>query len=200
MAVRRHHLLHWTPPVIIISLHIIHQTGSGKTHTMEGGVDRTDAEACGMIPRAVFTLFDALDAEDIVDYDMQVSHLEIYNEQLRDLLIEDPFLRLLTTQSQSQRHAAATQSASPTASGNVTTNDVPNAFFGTRQHRAAAAGIAGTAPSRSGRGVAPAAAAHAQNGPSGLRVEEDSLHAMHVRGLSSIAVHSAEEIFEVTGN
>jgi kinesin family protein C1 len=72
------------------------QTGSGKTFTMEGpakakaGSD-VQGERCGMIPRAVNQIFEAsqnLKAQGW-DFELTAQFLEIYNEQLRDLLTED---------------------------------------------------------------------------------------------------------------
>lgn len=69
------------------------QTGTGKTHTMEGRRDedmvgiqeRRLAENAGIIPRAVKQVFDHL--RSITDeHSVRVSHLELYNEQLTDLL------------------------------------------------------------------------------------------------------------------
>lgn len=69
------------------------QTGTGKTHTMEGrrdedmvGIQETRlAENAGIIPRAVKQVFDHL--RSITDeHSVRVSHLELYNEQLTDLL------------------------------------------------------------------------------------------------------------------
>lgn len=69
------------------------QTGTGKTHTMEGARDedmvefeeRRLAENAGIIPRAVKQVFDHL--RSITDeHSVRVSHLELYNEQLTDLL------------------------------------------------------------------------------------------------------------------
>ncbi|KAI0566521.1 Kinesin-related protein [Gracilaria domingensis] len=69
------------------------QTGTGKTHTMEGRRDadmtevaeRRLAENAGIIPRAVKQIFDHL--RSLTDeHSVRVSHLELYNEQLTDLL------------------------------------------------------------------------------------------------------------------
>lgn len=69
------------------------QTGTGKTHTMEGRRDadmvdfeeRRLADNAGIIPRAVKQVFDHL--RSITDeHSVRVSHLELYNEQLTDLL------------------------------------------------------------------------------------------------------------------
>ncbi|KAJ6842801.1 kinesin-like protein KIN-5B [Iris pallida] len=64
------------------------QTGTGKTYTMEGGMKckgpELPAEA-GVIPRAVRHIFDTLEARK-ADYSMQVTFLELYNEEITDLL------------------------------------------------------------------------------------------------------------------
>ena len=58
------------------------QTGSGKTFTMVG----TDKEP-GVIPRAIRRLFAILkEREKDYDYQICLSILEVYNEQVRDLL------------------------------------------------------------------------------------------------------------------
>ncbi|XP_006653984.1 kinesin-like protein KIN-5A [Oryza brachyantha] len=71
------------------------QTGTGKTYTMEGGGTRktrngelpTDA---GVIPRAVRQIFDILEAQ-CAEYSMKVTFLELYNEEITDLLApEEP--------------------------------------------------------------------------------------------------------------
>lgn len=77
------------------------QTGSGKTFTMQGGLDvchdpckhgsspidaRDRVETLGIIPRAVHTIFREGDAGGGRRYWVYVSHMEIYNERLFDLL------------------------------------------------------------------------------------------------------------------
>lgn len=70
------------------------QTGSGKTYTMEGPTNANpeifvaDAQKKGVIPRAVEQIFASVERlkECGWDYTVQVSFLEVYNEQLRDLL------------------------------------------------------------------------------------------------------------------
>ncbi|XP_032789035.2 carboxy-terminal kinesin 2 [Daphnia magna] len=62
------------------------QTGSGKTFTMEGGA--AGSESDGMIPRSVRLIFaacESLKSKGWV-YKIEASFLEIYNEQIRDLL------------------------------------------------------------------------------------------------------------------
>ncbi|XP_043713441.1 kinesin-like protein KIN-5B [Telopea speciosissima] len=69
------------------------QTGTGKTYTMEGGMKtkgggELSADA-GVIPRAVRQIFDTLEAQK-ADYSMKVTFLELYNEEITDLLaLED---------------------------------------------------------------------------------------------------------------
>ena len=60
------------------------QTGTGKTHTMEGDV--SDPEQKGVIPRAVEEIFDQLRTAKYSASAVSASYLEIYNEELRDLL------------------------------------------------------------------------------------------------------------------
>lgn len=60
---------------------------SGKTHTMTG--DAADVALMGIIPRAAGALFDrAYNFKDGIDYKFTVTFIEIYNEQIRDLLNE----------------------------------------------------------------------------------------------------------------
>ena len=60
------------------------QTGTGKTHTMEGSLN--DEEQKGVIPRSVDAIFDMLKDPMYSKYSVSVSYLEIYNEELSDLL------------------------------------------------------------------------------------------------------------------
>ena len=64
------------------------QTGTGKTHTMEG--DLSDPQQHGVIPRSAAAIFEALKNPEYTDTNIYCSFLEIYNEQLSDLLVEDP--------------------------------------------------------------------------------------------------------------
>ncbi|KVH99960.1 Kinesin, motor domain-containing protein [Cynara cardunculus var. scolymus] len=76
------------------------QTGTGKTYTMEGGMrnkifqsGELPAEA-GVIPRAVRQIFDTLEAQN-ADYSMKVTFLELYNEEIVDLLAAEDYSRAL---------------------------------------------------------------------------------------------------------
>lgn len=63
------------------------QTGTGKTHTMEG--DLSDVQQHGVIPRSAAAIFDALGKNpNYVSSDVYCSLLEIYNEELSDLLVD----------------------------------------------------------------------------------------------------------------
>ncbi|XP_041985135.1 kinesin-like protein Klp61F [Aricia agestis] len=66
------------------------QTGTGKTHTMvgEAAADETTWQSdplAGIIPRALSQLFDELRLSN-TEYTVRVSYLELYNEELFDLL------------------------------------------------------------------------------------------------------------------
>ncbi|PWA85208.1 P-loop containing nucleoside triphosphate hydrolases superfamily protein [Artemisia annua] len=64
------------------------QTGTGKTYTMEGGGRKKNGEFpsdAGVIPRAVKQIFDILEAQS-AEYSMKVTFLELYNEEITDLL------------------------------------------------------------------------------------------------------------------
>ncbi|KAH9701008.1 kinesin-like protein KIN-5D [Citrus sinensis] len=69
------------------------QTGTGKTYTMEGGARKKNGEFpsdAGVIPRAVKQIFDILEAQH-AEYSMKVTFLELYNEEISDLLaLEEP--------------------------------------------------------------------------------------------------------------
>ncbi|XP_078179140.1 kinesin-like protein KIN-5A isoform X1 [Carex rostrata] len=71
------------------------QTGTGKTYTMEGGGSRKIKNGdfpsdAGVIPRAVRLIFDILEAQ-CAEYSMKVTFLELYNEEITDLLApEEP--------------------------------------------------------------------------------------------------------------
>ena len=64
-----------------------HYLGTGKTHTMEG--DLASPENYGVIPRAAEHIFDKINDPSYISSAVLISCLEIYNEELRDLLTED---------------------------------------------------------------------------------------------------------------
>jgi len=61
------------------------QTGTGKTHTMEGEIG-ADLESEGIIPRSAREIFRRLEHEKYLESEVFCSYLEIYNEELSDLL------------------------------------------------------------------------------------------------------------------
>ncbi|KAF8742042.1 Kinesin protein, partial [Rhizoctonia solani] len=68
------------------------QTGTGKTYTMQGDLSPTltgnpSADA-GIIPRTLHKLFMHLE-NNVPDYSVKVSFVELYNEELRDLLASE---------------------------------------------------------------------------------------------------------------
>ncbi|KAI9196327.1 hypothetical protein LWI28_022970 [Acer negundo] len=67
------------------------QTGTGKTYTMEGGARKKNGEFpsdAGVIPRAVKQIFDILESQS-AEYSMKVTFLELYNEEISDLLAQE---------------------------------------------------------------------------------------------------------------
>ncbi|KAL8553894.1 hypothetical protein ACS0TY_002239 [Phlomoides rotata] len=65
------------------------QTGSGKTFTMTGPKELTK-ESLGVNYRALGDLFQISEQrKDTTDYELSVQMMEIYNEQVRDLLVTD---------------------------------------------------------------------------------------------------------------
>ncbi|XP_002027584.2 osmotic avoidance abnormal protein 3 isoform X1 [Drosophila persimilis] len=62
------------------------QTGCGKTHTMQGDGSAKDGYNCGIIPRCFEHIFETISMATNIRYLALVSYLEIYNENIRDLL------------------------------------------------------------------------------------------------------------------
>ncbi|CAK6433918.1 unnamed protein product [Pipistrellus nathusii] len=63
------------------------QTGSGKTYTIGGGhvASVVDGQK-GIIPRAIQEIFQNISENPSTDYKIKVSYIEVYKEELRDLL------------------------------------------------------------------------------------------------------------------
>lgn len=67
------------------------QTGSGKTHTMGTAFDGSLDENVGVIPRAMHDIFERINKlSDTYDFVVKCSFMELYQEQLYDLLADKP--------------------------------------------------------------------------------------------------------------
>ncbi|XP_068523052.1 kinesin-like protein KIF27 isoform X2 [Anas acuta] len=63
------------------------QTGSGKTYTIGGGhIASVSEDEKGIIPRAIQELFQHISENHNIDFRVKVSYIEVYKEELRDLL------------------------------------------------------------------------------------------------------------------
>ncbi|XP_068637848.1 kinesin-like protein KIN-5D isoform X1 [Aristolochia californica] len=78
------------------------QTGTGKTYTMEGGGRKAKngdfPSEAGVIPRAVRQIFDILEAQN-AEYSMKVTFLELYNEEISDLLAPEETFKFIDDKS-----------------------------------------------------------------------------------------------------
>lgn len=86
------------------------QTGTGKTYTMSG--DMTDtlgmlSDEAGIIPRVLQQLFTKLELDD-TEHCVKVSFIELYNEELRDLLSVEESAKLKIYDDASRRGHAGT--------------------------------------------------------------------------------------------
>ena len=86
------------------------QTGTGKTFTMEGC--REPPELAGILPRTFQWIFSACEAAKVAEPEgsnaeflVRASYLEIYNEEIRDLLAKDHKKRLELKESVDQVRA-----------------------------------------------------------------------------------------------
>lgn len=67
------------------------QTGTGKTYTMSGDLNSNQGrpvDKSGIIPRILYNLFKQLDTNKS-EFSCKVSYIELYNEELRDLIAVD---------------------------------------------------------------------------------------------------------------
>lgn len=60
-------------------------------HTMQGDLtlnpDNTVSYDAGIIPRTLHSLFHYLDSNPLTEYSVKLSYVELYNEEIRDLLV-----------------------------------------------------------------------------------------------------------------
>lgn len=68
------------------------QTGTGKTHTMVGPPE--PEELHGVIPRTFAHIFNSINMTPSKKFLVRASYLEIYNEEIRDLLSKNPKQKL----------------------------------------------------------------------------------------------------------
>ncbi|KAG9237089.1 P-loop containing nucleoside triphosphate hydrolase protein [Amylocarpus encephaloides] len=72
------------------------QTGTGKTYTMSGDMSETFgmlSDAAGIVPRVLYSLFNKLEIDD-AECSVKCSFIELYNEELRDLISRDDSAKL----------------------------------------------------------------------------------------------------------
>lgn len=86
------------------------QTGTGKTYTMSG--DMSDhfgilSDNAGIIPRALHALFNKLEADDS-ESSVKCSFIELYNEELRDLISVDDNTKLKIYDDTSKKGSSST--------------------------------------------------------------------------------------------
>lgn len=214
------------------------QTGSGKTFTMEGGlVDPSSAgqhkatvaaarmadpegaaaaaleiEKIGVIPRAVHTIFREGGSGGTRRYWVYVSHMEIYNERLFDLLAPSG------TAADVAANDPAAASSSPRRSPSRRSRRSPS-----RRSPRIATGDGNPSPRRTGRPLRPesmksptrnlsprngernisprrAGGSGGEGGGgigAGLTIEEDRHLGVMVKGLTQVEVKSPEDIFAI---
>ncbi|KAJ6750020.1 hypothetical protein OIU85_000629 [Salix viminalis] len=85
------------------------QTGTGKTYTMEGECKRSKSgpngelpPEAGVIPRAVKQIFDTLESQN-AEYSVKVTFLELYNEEITDLLAPEEISRVTLEEKQKKQ-------------------------------------------------------------------------------------------------
>ncbi|WVR09342.1 hypothetical protein IAU60_006408 [Kwoniella sp. DSM 27419] len=82
------------------------QTGTGKTYTMQGDLELTNLNkpksTAGIVPRVLHRLFSLLENSDNTEFSVKCSYVELYNEELRDLLATEYKGDHLTQQQQQQ--------------------------------------------------------------------------------------------------
>lgn len=86
------------------------QTGTGKTYTMSGDMDNTLgllSDNAGIIPRVLQSLFNKLDMDQTESF-VKCSFIELYNEELKDLIAADDHVKLKIFDNTSQKSHAST--------------------------------------------------------------------------------------------
>ncbi|KAJ9644122.1 Kinesin- motor protein [Coniosporium tulheliwenetii] len=85
------------------------QTGTGKTYTMSGDISSVLPlpDAAGIIPRVLHSLFEKLGDEES-ENSVKCSFIELYNEELRDLLSQDDNVKLKIFDDSSKKGGSST--------------------------------------------------------------------------------------------
>ncbi|KAG9187778.1 hypothetical protein G6011_05649 [Alternaria panax] len=85
------------------------QTGTGKTYTMTGDISNVLPlpDAAGIVPRVLYALFERLEADEI-ENSVKCSFIELYNEELRDLLSPDDATKLKIYDDNSKKGSTTT--------------------------------------------------------------------------------------------
>ncbi|RYP36617.1 hypothetical protein DL767_003321 [Monosporascus sp. MG133] len=86
------------------------QTGTGKTYTMSGDMNNhlgLLSDEAGIIPRVLQNLFNKLENEDTESF-VKCSFIELYNEELRDLITRDDSAKLKIFDDTSRKGHATT--------------------------------------------------------------------------------------------
>ncbi|XP_020205961.1 kinesin-like protein KIN-5C [Cajanus cajan] len=85
------------------------QTGTGKTYTMEGECKKAKSgprgelpPEAGVIPRAVKQIFDTLESQN-AEYSVKVTFLELYNEEITDLLAPEELSKVSLEEKQKKQ-------------------------------------------------------------------------------------------------
>ncbi|CAK9323030.1 unnamed protein product [Citrullus colocynthis] len=85
------------------------QTGTGKTYTMEGECKRSKSgpngelpPEAGVIPRTVQQIFDTLESQN-AEYSVKVTFLELYNEEITDLLAPEEITKVALEEKQKKQ-------------------------------------------------------------------------------------------------
>ncbi|KAF8397922.1 hypothetical protein HHK36_016848 [Tetracentron sinense] len=85
------------------------QTGTGKTYTMEGECKRSKSgpngrlpPEAGVIPRAIKQIFDTLESQN-AEYSVKVTFLELYNEEITDLLASEEISKVVLEDKQKKQ-------------------------------------------------------------------------------------------------
>lgn len=85
------------------------QTGTGKTYTMTGDISNVLPlpDAAGIIPRVLYALFSRLETDE-TENSVKCSFIELYNEELRDLLSTDDSVKLKIFEDNSKKGHSTT--------------------------------------------------------------------------------------------